>query len=151
MSSYSFLDVNATITGPGGSFQLGSGVGAAEEGIDTDMLEEKDGMVTGADGAIMHSLRASDSGSITVRLLKTSPANAKLNQLYNTQKASASLWGQNVLVVSDTQRGDVVTGTEMAFSKQAPVRYAKDGNVMEWKFQGRVEEILGTGVPDATA
>jgi hypothetical protein len=114
------------------------------------MLEEKDGMVVGADGSIMHSLRASDAGTITVRLLKTSPTNAKLNQLYNTQKASAALWGQNVLVVSDTQRGDVTTGTELAFSKQAPVRYAKDGNVMEWKFQGRVEEILGVGVPDAT-
>jgi hypothetical protein len=150
MTTYSFLDVNATITGPGGSFQLGSGAGASEEGIDIDMLEEKDGMVVGADGSIMHSLRASDAGTITVRLLKTSPTNAKLNQLYNTQKASAALWGQNVLVVSDTQRGDVTTGTELAFSKQAPVRYAKDGNVMEWKFQGRVEEILGVGVPDAT-
>lgn len=151
MSTYSFLNINATLSGPGGSIQLGAGAGASEEGIDVDMLEEKDQMAVGADGAIMHSLRASDAGTITVRLLKTSPVNAQLSQLYNFQKQSAGVWGQNVLVVSDVQRGDVVTGTLMAFSKQAPVKYAKDGNVMEWRFQGRVEELLGTGVPDASA
>lgn len=151
MATYSFLNVHATLSGPGGSVQLGSGAGASEEGIDVDMLEEKDQMAVGADGSIMHSLRASDAGSIVVRLLKTSPVNAQLNQLYNFQKQSAGNWGQNVLVVSDVQRGDVVTGTLMAFSKQAPVKYAKDGNMMEWRFQGRVEELLGTGVPDASA
>lgn len=150
MSTYSFLNVNATITGPGGTFPLGSGAGASEEGIDVDMIEEKDGMVVGADGTIMHSLRASDAGHITVRLLKTSPANALLNALYNFQKSSAANWGQNVLRVSDTFRGDVVNGTEMSFSKQAPVKYAKDGNVMEWRFQGKVQELLGTGAPSAT-
>jgi hypothetical protein len=150
MATYSFENVNATITGPGGSFPLGSGSGSAEEGIDVDMIEEKDGMVTGADGTIMHSLRASDSGTIIVRLLKTSPTNALLNALYNFQKTGGGVnWGQNILVVSDTFRGDVVTGNQLAFSKQAPVKYAKDGNVMEWKFQGVVEELLGTGAVSA--
>lgn len=151
MATYSFENVQCTITGPGAAgLQLGSGSGAAEEGITVDMLEDKDGMVTGADSSIMHSLRASDSGTCTVRLLKTSPLNAALNALYNLQKSSSANWGQNVIVVSDTARGDVVTATEMAFVRQAPVSYSKDGNTMEWKFQGRVEEILGTGVPDAS-
>jgi len=150
MATYSFENVNATINGPGGSFPIGAGAGSAEEGIDVDMIEEKDAMMIGADGQIMHSLRASDAGTITIRLLKTSPANAQLSQLYNAQKQSAALWGQNVIIVSDTFRGDVVTGTQMAFKKQAPVKYAKDGNVMEWSFQGVVEELLGTGAPSAT-
>lgn len=151
MATYSFANVNATISGPGGNFPVGYGAGAAEEGIDTDMIEAKDGMVVGADGTIMHSLRVSDAGTITLRLLKTSPTNALLNALYNFQKTGGGVnWGQNVLVVSDTFRGDVLTGTLMAFEKQAPVKYAKDGNVMEWKFQGKVQELLGTGAPSAT-
>jgi hypothetical protein len=37
MATYSLpQDVHASITGPGGSFQLGSGAGAAEEGISFD-------------------------------------------------------------------------------------------------------------------
>lgn len=150
MATYTFENVQATITGPGGSFSLGSDAGAAEEGISTDMIEDKDGMVVGAGGDIMHSLHASDAGTMTVRLLKTSPTNAKLNAMYNAQKQSAANWGQNVIVVSDTYRGDVLTGTQMAFRRQAPVSYAKDGNTMEWVFQGNVEEILGTGAPSAT-
>ena len=114
------------------------------------MTEDKDAMAVGADGTIMHSLRASNAGTITVRLLKTSPVNQQLNALYNFQKSSAANWGQNIFSVSDTFRGDVVTGTEMAFNRQAPVTYAKDGNMMEWKFQGNVEELLGSGVPDAS-
>ncbi len=147
MSTYSFLSVNATLTGPGGSIPLGYGSGAAEEGIDTDMVDAKNTMVTGADGQIMHSLHASDAGRITIRLLKTSPQNAALNLMYNLQKANASLWGNNVLVVSDTARGDVVTGSQMAFNKQAPVKYGKDGNTMEWNFEGVIQEILGVGTP----
>jgi hypothetical protein len=150
MSTYAFGNINATIVGPGGSFQLGYGSANAEEGIDIDMIEEKDGMITGADGAVMHSLRMSDSGTITLRYLKTAPINAKLNALYNAQKTSAALWGQNIINVSDVQRGDVVTGTQLAFSKQSPVKYAKDGNIMEWKFQGVVQELLGVGIPDVS-
>lgn len=147
MGTYSFLDVECTLVGPGASLQLGNGSGSAEEGIDVDMIEEKDGMVVGSDGTIMHSLRASNAGSFTLRLLKTSPLNAKLQDLYNLQKTSSGLWGQNVIVISDVQRGDVITGTQMAFNKQSPVKYAKDGNVNEWKFQGSIQQILGTGQP----
>lgn len=148
MGTYSFLNINATINGPGGSFQLGTGTGNAEEGIDIDMIEEKDAATFGADGSVMHGLRASNGGTITLRYLKTSPINALLNQLYNFQKSNPAAWGQNVLMVSDVVRGDVITGTEMAFSKQTPIKYAKDPNVNEWKFIGVIEELLGTGVPD---
>lgn len=151
MSTYSFLDVECTLVGPGASLQLGNGSGSAEEGIDIDMVEDKDGMTVGSDGAIMHSLRAGNAGSMTIRLLKTSPMNAKLQDLYNFQKTGSAFWGQNVIVVSDTQRGDVITGTVMAFNRQTPVKYAKDGNINEWKLQGNVEQLLGSGVPDASA
>jgi hypothetical protein len=149
MATYSFLNVAATITGPGGSFSLGSGSGDAEEGITVAMVDDKDAMTTGADGSIMHSLRASNSGRLSVRLLKTSPVNALLSALYNYQRTSSSYWGQNVLVVSDVARGDVVTGSQIAFTKQPDIVYAKDGNMNEWTFQGVVNEFLGTGQPSA--
>lgn len=149
MTTYSFLSVNATLSGPGGSVSLGYGAGTAEEGIDTDMVDAKNTMTIGSDSTIMHSLHASNGGRFTIRLLKTSPANAALNALYNLQKSNASLWGQNTLVVSDTARGDVLTGTTIAFNKQSPVKYGKDGGTNEWNFEGNLEEVLGVGIPVA--
>lgn len=149
MGVYSFLNVHASIVGPGGNLSLGSDAGAAEEGITVSMVEEKGDTKVGAGGQIMQSLRASNLGRITVRLLKTSPVNAQLSAMYNLQKSLSSLWGNNVIVVSDTVRGDVVSATTVSFTKQPDLVYGKDGNMNEWIFQGNVEEQLGTGSPVA--
>lgn len=148
MGTYSFADVAASIAGPGGAFPVGSGVGAAEEGITTEMIEEKDLMTLGADGQIMHSLRASNAARITIRLLKTSPVNAMLSALYNFQRQSSIYWGQNTLLVSDLVRGDIISLSQVAFGKQPNITYAKDGGLNEWLFFGSVDMLLGTGVPD---
>lgn len=149
MGVYSFLNVQASITGPGGAFSLGAGSENAEEGITSAYVGEKNAMTIGADGGGMHSLRASNAGKITVRLLKTSPVNAQLNALYRFQKANSGQWGQNVIVVSDTQRGDVCTGKQCAFSKHPDIVYATEGNTNEWEFDViQLDELLGAGVPD---
>lgn len=149
MATYSFQSVTATIVGPGGSIQIGNGSGAAEEGISTAMTEEKNTMTIGADGAVMHSLHAGNSGKITVRLLKTSPVNALLNAMYNFQKAAVAAWGQNLITVTDPSRGDVVTSTLVAFAKQPDLTYSKDGGMNTWEFHaGTIDELLGAGVPD---
>lgn len=148
MGTYSFLNVQATLAGPGGNISLGNGSGSSEEGITVEMLEDKDAMAVGADGQIMHSLRASNAGRVTVRLLKTSPVNALLSALYNFQRQSSVNWGQNTLVVSDTIRGDVISGDTIAFAKQPVITYSKDANMNEWSFLGNVDELLGTGVPN---
>lgn len=149
MGTYSFKNVQCSLSGPGGSISLGQGAGASEEGITFAMDEDKDTTTAGADGSIMHSLHAASVGVITVRLLKTSPTNAALNQLYQVQQASAALWGQNQVVINDTIRGDVLAGTQMAFVKHPDVVYAKDGNMLEWTFRGIVNPLLGTGTPAA--
>lgn len=145
MSSYSFLDVQAALVGPGASLQLGAGVGAAEEGISTTMDEDKNTTLKGADGQIAQSLHGGNVGLITVRLLKTSPVNRQLSIAYNTQKASSSLWGQNTITVSDVARGDLVVGTQMAFVKQPDITWSKEANTVEWTFRGIVYEQLGDG------
>lgn len=147
--TYSFLNVVATITGPGGSFPIGAGAAPSEEGISVEMVEDKTDVKVGADGTIQYSLRASRLARITVRLLKTSPTNALLSALYNFQSQSASLWGQNVLVVSDVQRGDVIASAICAFMRQPRVDYGKDAGMNEWLFTGNVSIALGTGTPVA--
>jgi len=150
MGTYSFLSVMATISGPGGSVNLGQGAGAAEEGITITYEEDKDTTTTGADGSIMHSLHAGMTGTITLRLLKTSPSNAILNQMFNFQRQPTGInWGQNVIRVMDVVRGDVASGRGMAFTKHPDVSYAKDPAVMEWAFRGVVNETLGLGASDS--
>jgi hypothetical protein len=149
MGVYSFLDVQASIIGPGGSFSLGSDAGAAEEGITTAFVGEKNTMTKGAGGEGMHSLHASNAGKITVRLLKTSPVNAQLSAMYNFQKSSSGNWGQNVIKVSNTVRGDVVDGNQCAFTKHPDLTYATEGGSIEWEFDViQLDELIGAGVPD---
>lgn len=145
-NSYSFLDVMCSIAGPGGAFALGSGAGAAEEGISISASREINTMQIGADGSGQHSLSADRSGTISVRLLKTSPVNAQLSALYAFQTASSSAHGQNTIVVNDVQRGDVITAQQVAFSKAPDLSYSKEAGVVEWVFQAvRIDRTLGIG------
>lgn len=145
MTAYSFLNVAASIVGPGGNFNLGYGAANAKEGITVSFLEPKGKSDTGADGSIMQSLRASKLGRITVRLLKTSPVNASLMNMYNLQSNASGLWGNNVLRVSDIARGDSFTVSQAAFEKAPDITWAEDGNTVEWAFTGNVEGNLGIG------
>ena len=147
MPTYSFLDVAATITGPGGSFSLGAGSANAEEGISIEFLEDKDRLVTGADGSPMHSLNASKSGRILVRLLKTSPVNSLLAQLYAFQTASSIFHGQNVFVLTNLITGDDYTCTSVAFEKFPRNDFGKEAGMLEWGFlAGVVDPVLGSGI-----
>lgn len=150
MSAYSFLNVQASIVGPGLNAQIGSSAGAAKEGLSTEFDEDKTTVTTGADGTIMTSLRASMTGKIVVRLLKTSPINQVLNQAFNFQRSSAANWGQNALRIVDKARGDVVTGRQMAFVRHPSNAWSEDGNIIEWTFIGIVNEVLGAGIPDVS-
>lgn len=144
MGVYSFLNVNATMVGPGGAINLAAGAAVAEEGITIEPVEDKNVMTIGADGEGQHSLVASDACTVTIRLLKTSPINAKLNQLYLAQSASSALWGQNVIVVTDSGRNDLTTIQAVAFKKKPTLTYAKEAGMNEWTFDGiKATSVLG--------
>ncbi|MDR1020507.1 MAG: DUF3277 family protein [Synergistaceae bacterium] len=144
MPAYSFLDVVASFSGPGGNIDLkGSN---SEEGITIEQTGDKNIMTVGADGAVMHSLRGDNSGTVTVRLLKTSPINAQLEQIYNSQKGSASTWGQNTISVKDMWLGDDITCSECAFAKEPSSTFATEGGTVEWAFHsGKIDRVLGSG------
>ncbi len=144
MPTYSFLDVSASIVGPGGAITLGNTGGVSEEGITVSMNEDKGTMTIGADGTGMHSLHAGKAGTISVSLLKTSAANALLSAMYDLQTASSSLYGQNTITVTNTQ-GDISTGRQAAFKKRPNLKYAKDGGMNVWDFNViAIDGFLGT-------
>lgn len=144
MSTYSFLDVNATLVGPTGTVNLGNGAATSEEGISIDMAGDKNTMLIGADGEGMHSLHADKSGTVTVRLLKTSPTNAILQAMYDAQTASSALHGQNLITVSNVA-GDVTTARSCAFKRKPAISYRKDGDILEWVWDSiKIDTILGT-------
>lgn len=143
---YSFLNVNATIAGPGGIVNLAAGAATAEEGITIEASEDKNIMTIGADGKGQHSLIASNACTVTVKLLKTSPQNAALMIMYDLQSASSALWGQNILTIVDSGRNDYTVVQAAAFKKKPTLTYAKDGGMNEWTFDGiQANTVLGAG------
>jgi len=153
LTTYSFFDITCTFTDPfsGTNINLGYGAGIAKEGIAFEMLEDKDFWAIGSDGKIMHSLRASKGGRLTVRLLKTSPTNNYLSVIYNQQSLIPQAWGQNIISARDVLQGDVLRMTSVAFARQPVITYAEDGGMNEWLFFGALDQLLGVGVPDLAA
>lgn len=146
MPTYSFLDCQAAITGPGGTFSIGSGSGNSEEGITVEPAEEIDTMTVGADGQVMHSLHADKSGKVTVRLLKTSPVNALLSAMLAFQRISGANHGQNTITIKNIVTGDSITCQQTAFAKVPTITYAKDGGMNEWSFNAGIIDVgLGAG------
>jgi len=154
MTAYSFLDVQASIIGPGlnatigstpGSSQVGSSAGVAKEGITVEYDDPKSTVITAADGTIMTNLHATQTGKVTIRLIKTSPINAVLSQGYAAQRSSAANWAQNTITVTDVVSGDVAGGTNLAYEKFPSDTWAEDGNILEWVFIGIVNNNLGPG------
>jgi hypothetical protein len=144
---YSFEDVVATLVGPGGIISLGAGAGNAKEGISIEFVDDKNNMLIGADGSGVHSLRATTAAHINVRLLKTSPVNAQLSAMYNTQIASSIFWGQNELTVTNPATGDDYPCSQVAFKKHPGITWAEDANMNEWQFDAiNADPILGVGI-----
>ena len=145
--TYSFLDCQATINGPGGSFSLGAGSGNAKEGISIEYLEDKNRMVIGADGTPMQTLVAAKAATLSIRLLKTSPVNGQLEQLYNYQTVSSLYHGQNTVRVTNPVTGDEYVANEVAFKKFPRNDYAEEAGMLEWVFDaGEIDVRLGQGL-----
>ena len=120
--SYSFLDVQASIYGPGGNVSLaGDEAGVEQGGITVTPAGERSKMTVGADGSVMHSLLGDKSGTVSVKLLKTSSVNAALQIMYNLQ-----------------------TCQNCAFAKQPAITYGTDAGAVEWTFNaGSISFLLG--------
>lgn len=145
MATYSFMDVTASLTGPSGVIDLGFGTASAKEGITVTYSNPRNTMTVGADGEVMHSLKADKSGTITVRVLYTSPVNSQLQTMFTAQSLSSSAWGQNVIVIRNKGNSELVTARSVAFQKPADRTYAEEGApTVEWTFDcGKIDIITG--------
>lgn len=142
--TYSFADVHASITGPSLAAILGDGSGSSEEGISFEPSDERDRMTIGADGSGMHSLSQNRSGKIMVRILKTSPLNAILQQAMNFQSSSSLFHGKNLINLTNPVTGDALAANGCAFERQPPNVWGKDANILEWTFNAiSVSQTLG--------
>ena len=134
MSTYSFMDVTATLAGVTGVVDLGFGSAVTKEGITVTTASPRNVMTPGADGEVMHSLKADKSGTVTVRLLYTSPVNATLQTMFNAQSLSSSAWGNNVIMCRSA-----------AFQKLPDRTFAEEGQMVEWVFDcGKIDVITGS-------
>jgi hypothetical protein len=98
MDTYAFDQFQVTITGPGGSFSLGTN---AAEKITIIRSGKANTMTVGA-GGVMQSLSADKSGRATVQLLRISQVNAQLSHLYSHQRSSGGVfWGRNTIEICD--------------------------------------------------
>lgn len=134
MTAYSFMDVTASFIGPGMVFDLGSGSGNSEEGITVAMSGNKNAITLGIDGEGMNSLLPGKSGTVTINLLQTSPANKKLSLAYNAQSQSSASWGNNIIVIRNNASGEVITARGVAFQKLPERKFAKEGGTSAWVF-----------------
>lgn len=143
-ATYSFLNTNCALVGPGGAINLGAGAANAEEGIVIEAANDIDTLVVGADGTPMHSLHADKSGTVTIKLLKTSPVNQQLSLMYAFQTASAANHGQNTISLANSVTQDSITCQAVAFKKAPSLTYAKEGGMNEWAFSaGIIDRTLG--------
>jgi hypothetical protein len=147
--TYSFLDVQASIAGPGGSFMLSEG-GIADEGI-TIQTEERVTTQYGADGEWMHSLKAAKGGRVIIRVMRTGALNSMLSRLFAYDSTSAANCGQNLISVRDPQRGDWWTVQGAALVKHPDESLGSEGKIVEWQFNaGSIDGEYGTGSPSTT-
>lgn len=141
---YSFLNVQCSLIGPGGAITLGNSSGAAEEGITIEASGDIGTLTMGADGSGQFSLHADKSGKITVRILKANPTNKQLSAMYAIQTSDGALYGQNIITLTDTLRGDAITCSQVAFTKAPSLSYGKEAGMLEWDFMAiRIDRTLG--------
>jgi hypothetical protein len=148
--TYGFQDVTASLSGPGGAFTIsGPETAAAEEGITITWGEESNSQTIGADGSVMNSMHSARAGTVTFRLMKTSPNNQRIMQLFSWQHQSTAYWGRNTITIADTARGDLYTLVGCAWVRVPTNSYAKVGNTLEYELHvALIEANLGPGAAD---
>jgi hypothetical protein len=145
LPTYSFQDVFGTITGPGCAATFGNASGQSDEGITFEQTEDKNRMTPGASGEVMHTLVATDAARLSIHVLKTSPLNTILTQAFNYQKQSSLYWGKNLITIT-TLLGDVITCSQVAFTKRPANSYSKEPAKLVWEMEvGHLYSNLGLG------
>jgi hypothetical protein len=146
-ATYAFQDVTAILKCPMGSFTIsGPETAAAEEAITITWGEESNTQTIGADGSVMNSMHSARAGTVVFRLLKTSPMNEKLQQIFHYEHQSSALWGNDTITIENPARGDKYVLLGCAWVRIPTNTYAKIGNTLEYEMHvAIIDSRLGSG------
>lgn len=105
----------------------------------------------GADGKMMVSVSADKSGELTFRLQQTSPSNKYLTALIAAQEATGRPFVPVFVLIQDTYRNDVATGTAGYLKKLPNMTRGVQGNNQEWTIvTERLDLLFGDTVDQLT-
>ena len=139
-STYSFKDVVGRLDNPalGTGFTIvGGNIGNGT--ITIRMLTDRTELETAADGTVMPSYIAGESGEITIEMQQTSALHHALLSLYNTLATAASdgdisNWAGTVLNLRTILDGSGHLATGVGFRKVTDKAYAAKGQNVTWSF-----------------
>lgn len=145
-TTYSFLDVQASLVSPSVGFDIGSN-GVSDDAIRVSNIGPKTTMTIGAGGDGMHNLIASNAARCEISFIKDAPGNALMSALYNFQGASSANTGNIQIEINNPVTGDNISLTGGAIEKQPDQSYTREGPAVVWaiNFISRVD-TLGNGL-----
>jgi len=134
-TTYSFLDsviiLAHSLIVPAGLITLsGEGIGKAT----VSMRDERTIMDTAADGSVMISKIAGNTGTVAIDLQQTSLGHKALLSLYNLViLADPTMWAQAALTMRNITDGTSHIATGVAFTKLPDKTYQKEGQHVTWQ------------------
>ncbi|MCE5304555.1 DUF3277 family protein [bacterium] len=131
-STYSFLDTIIVFAHPDLAIPItvtGEGAGS----ISVSMTDNRTSMDTAADGSIMISKIAGNSGSVSINVQQTSLVHKKLLALYNLLiLAAPSSWATAAMTIKNITDGTGHLCTGVTFQKVPDKSYQKEGQHITW-------------------
>ena len=103
-------------------------------GIPEDQIKDLCGCYVYGQEVINKQVEIPNSGTVTIRLMRTSPQNAQLQLMYNAQTLSSSLHGNNVITIRDKGNSEICVCRGCAFQKVADRNYGEEAGIQEWVF-----------------
>lgn len=130
-STYSFTDVNATISHPSyGSFSIqGEGVGE----MTVTKITDRSVHDVASDGSIMTSKIAGNNGQLVINAQQTSPMHKWLQGLFNyLWQADTDEWAKISCTIEAPKMGKQHYCSGGAFLKEADQPYQAQGQRLSW-------------------
>jgi hypothetical protein len=139
-ATYSFEDTSGSFTNPllPAPIVFAGQIGQGQFTI--SMHTERTSLDTAADGTVMPSYIAGDSGSVTVEVQQTSILHQLFLALYNALKTAAdngdvTNWAAGAMSLRNIVDGSQHLLTGVAFSKIPDKTYAAQGGKITWMLQ----------------
>lgn len=131
-TTYSFLDSVLVITHPLAVTPIVI-TGEGANSVTVSMTSNRTEMNVAADGAVMVSKIADNTGSFEIEVQQTSEAHKKLLNLFNiVWNADTGSWATGVLTIRNNSDQTGHIGTGVAFTKMGDKAYTKSGATVRW-------------------